>query len=232
LRSSLISGVFLIIWDELISKGKRIKGHGFDIFFGNDRFHPNDIRSMGLQTHLLHQVHGDRVIHRHSSSQKADGHWTDEKNQPLFIKTADCLPVFLCTPRKVVALHIGWRGLACSIFDKALMLFESHEPIDVYVGPHIMMDSFQVDLVTASKILSPTKLSLPKALKLGLARPSYRQHHHIYLDLQGLLLERYGHEKNLRFHPNSINTVTSPHHFSHRRNRWRKGINYSFVMKS
>ena len=62
------------------------------------------------------QVHGDDVLTAASACAKgcpdADAFITDQKNVPIAIRTADCVPVFIYDPvKRVIALaHAGWKG--------------------------------------------------------------------------------------------------------------------------
>lgn len=51
----------------------------------------------------------------HDPPPEADGQWTDERNRPLLVLVADCLPVALLGDRGLAMLHCGWRGLAAGI---------------------------------------------------------------------------------------------------------------------
>jgi hypothetical protein len=68
-----------------------------------------------------YQVHGSRVVPAvpgRRSLDEADGLWTDEPNVPLFVMTADCVPIALVradgTPALAV-LHAGWKGLLAGV---------------------------------------------------------------------------------------------------------------------
>jgi len=90
----------------------------------------------------LNQVHGNAIVRaedclpefslKRSSNAaattvapKADGAWTQQRNLPLAVLTADCLPVVLATsahsaysvqPKSIAVVHAGWRGLAAGHF--------------------------------------------------------------------------------------------------------------------
>jgi YfiH family protein len=66
----------------------------------------------------LNQVHSADVItvdERFDPNQTltADALYTQLRNQPLAIMTADCLPILLSSSdgQEVAAIHAGWRGL-------------------------------------------------------------------------------------------------------------------------
>jgi hypothetical protein len=94
------------------------------------------------------QVHGDEILewngppehggfaHVGADLPKVDGHTTTVKGMPLMVLVADCLPVALATPERVVMLHCGWRGLAAGILERGLDLF-AEEPPRAVLGPSI-----------------------------------------------------------------------------------------------
>lgn len=74
----------------------------------------------------------------------ADGLITNEKNLPLIIFTADCIPILLHDPVDGVigAVHAGWRGTAYNIAGKAIQKMAAAygclpENIHAAIGPGI-----------------------------------------------------------------------------------------------
>jgi len=105
----------------------------------------------------LHQVHGNVVDGPITADTKkdlsgqtplvqADGHWTEHSNIALGIQTADCLPVLAYHPKlkRIWALHAGWRSLVAKIIPVALQGLPNPKDIEVWIGPHIRKDTFQV----------------------------------------------------------------------------------------
>ncbi len=216
---------------DLISaegSGEIFKHDKNTIFFGNECF---EGRVSAQQRFFLHQVHSNKIVPASLKINQADGQFTDFKNQALFIKTADCMPVFISSPSRVIALHIGWRGLMEKIFSEAIKYLDSLKGIQVFIGPHIHFKYFQLNSDLCKKLLSPHQLSLKEALKLGLIDYSYDQKDHYYINLQELL-SREINIFHLPITSSSINTYTSPVHYSHRRNPYRIGQNYSFIIKA
>src|SRR5208282_5241010 len=63
------------------------------------------------------QVHGEDILEATGGETSkdcpdADAYITREKNLPIAIRTADCVPVFIFDPaHRVIGLaHAGWRG--------------------------------------------------------------------------------------------------------------------------
>ena len=100
------------------------------------------------------QVHGreDYKVGKdssHSRQPEADIIWTELKEVPVAVQTADCMPVLLGAPgRMCMAVHAGWRGLKDRILTRALTIFReqgvSTDVIQVRVGPFIGFDQFEV----------------------------------------------------------------------------------------
>ena len=65
-----------------------------------------------------------------------------EKREPLAIKTADCLPIFILGKKGFSFLHAGWKGLANGIITQGAI--QQLEPIYAYIGPSIRQNSFEV----------------------------------------------------------------------------------------
>jgi YfiH family protein len=94
--------------------------------------------------HHVTQVHGTDIVSLGTLPCEADGLFVswDELNQPLAIKTADCLPVVIEGAKGIVFLHAGWKGLAHGIFNKPEI--EMIEPQRVFIGPSIHKCCFEV----------------------------------------------------------------------------------------
>lgn len=107
----------------------------------------------------LNQVHGIDVLevdHNNKTDilfEKADGLFTREKNLPLGVITADCLPIFLVGKESISSLHCGWRSLNGGIIDKSFALFKKYNdfPEYAFIGPGICEKCYEVgiDLVDA-----------------------------------------------------------------------------------
>jgi YfiH family protein len=83
-------------------------------------------RAAGLRPErlvLAEQVHGTRVVRGHPGElPEADALWTDARDTWIGIRTADCVPLLLCTEdaSRVAAVHSGWRGTAGRIAAEAV----------------------------------------------------------------------------------------------------------------
>ncbi|SMC87658.1 peptidoglycan editing factor PgeF [Papillibacter cinnamivorans] len=82
----------------------------------------------------------------------ADALITRERNLPLVIFSADCVPILLYDPvsRSIGAVHSGWRGTALGIVSRAIKAMGSEfgarpEDILAAVGPAICGDCYETD---------------------------------------------------------------------------------------
>ena len=102
---------------------------------------------------LSKQVHGRRVTRGlppdAASAGEADAHVTASPGVVVAVRTADCVPVLLCTVdgRSVAAVHAGWRGLVAGIIPGAVEML--HTPVAdprllAAVGPCISVDHYEV----------------------------------------------------------------------------------------
>jgi len=100
----------------------------------------------------LKQVHGKVVVRWDSDvfrkgPPEADAIVSDKPGSICVVRTADCLPILLCSAdgTEIAAVHAGWRGLAAGVVDAALdAMNSSSEQILAWIGPAISQDAFEV----------------------------------------------------------------------------------------
>ncbi len=108
----------------------------------------------------LKQVHGIQVANADepvsSLPVEADAAVTRQADRVLAILTADCLPVVLVAPGKVLAVaHAGWRGLAAGVLEASLAAMQvSAEQVYAYLGPCIGPEAFEVGADVREAFLS------------------------------------------------------------------------------
>ncbi len=74
---------------------------------------------------------------------KADAVITNQKNLPIGVLTADCVPILICDKTKhlVAAIHAGWKGAYKDIISKVIqfMIKKGSNPINItaVIGPAI-----------------------------------------------------------------------------------------------
>lgn len=97
----------------------------------------------------LQQVHGADVVAAGSYDvpPQADASVGQRSGDVCVVRTADCLPVLLCSSdgAEIAAAHAGWRGLAAGILEATVARME-HEASDLmaWLGPAISQPAFEV----------------------------------------------------------------------------------------
>lgn len=112
----------------------------------------------------LNQEHGTKVFlitkenMNSIKGQKGDALITKEKNIPIGVFTADCLPILLYDKKNeaIAAIHAGWRGVEGKILTKTIASMKKEfntSPNDVIcaVGPCIGECCFEVSKEVADK---------------------------------------------------------------------------------
>lgn len=109
------------------------------------------------------QVHGDDVLIVGKKAcakgcPDADAFITDQKNAPIAIRTADCVPVFIYDPLKqVIGLaHAGWKGTRQRIAAKTVQEMQDKfasrcYDLKVALGPAIRSCCYEVDIIAANR---------------------------------------------------------------------------------
>ncbi|WP_042142219.1 MULTISPECIES: peptidoglycan editing factor PgeF [unclassified Pseudoalteromonas] len=146
---------------------------------------PNDILTNRALLHeqlpcsavWLEQIHSNKVIEVNSKTdlnivEQADALFTKEKNIPLAIMTADCLPILLTDEKgsQIAAIHGGWRGLAGGIINNTVACFDCNpSDIKAWLGPAIGPERFEVgqDVIDAFSKLNINHLLGFKPQKNG-----------------------------------------------------------------
>ena len=100
---------------------------------------------------LMNQVHSNKVIlvdKKHKKILNVDGMVSKRKDLCLGILTADCAPIIILGQTYYGIVHAGWRGLVNDILLNAVNLFkdqgESGKNLNIFVGPHLKKNSFEV----------------------------------------------------------------------------------------
>jgi len=137
-----------------------LKDNNFKHAFFTKRCHKNEPIELQNQLNLtsnihhLKQIHSDRVIQVNNKlslkPKIADSLITKEKNQSLWIYTADCLPILIADikRRNIAACHSGLKGLKKQIISKTLSRLEGigskKNNLIIAIGPSINGDKYQV----------------------------------------------------------------------------------------
>lgn len=102
------------------------------------------------QPFWLNQTHSTKLlsIPAQTGLHNCDGSYTQAKNWPCVVLSADCLPVLLCNTSgtQVAAVHAGWQGLAKGILSQAIAQFPDPTQVMVWLGPAIGPAAFEVGM--------------------------------------------------------------------------------------
>lgn len=108
--------------------------------------------------------------------------------QPVYVATADCVPVILYSPERHVGavIHAGWRGTAQKITSKTLVKlktqFDVHsEDVIAVIGPSISMPHYQVSNDVAEALALSLSKSISDLILLGLMQQDDATHYKVDL---------------------------------------------------
>ena len=118
--------------------------------------------------YLLHQIHSNKFIFidqktTFKSKPKADAVITNQKNFPIGILTADCVPILICDEKKnfIAAIHAGWKGAYKDIISKVIkfMIKKGSNPknITAVIGPAISIKNYEVKKDFKRKFIKKNK---------------------------------------------------------------------------
>lgn len=182
-----------------------------------------------IEFRTIHQVHSDITVASSPNTEniQADGHYTQEMNVGLVVKTADCIPLLIHAPEKnmIMAIHAGWRGVENQITLKALnqLHFKETDSIEVYMGPHILQESFEVG--------ADVKDLLLRSACGELGDLAYAQGEKFYVDLQTIVKSQIqAVVKSAKIYSTDLNTYKNERFNSHRTDQ-TKFRNLSFVVQ-
>ena len=126
------------------------------------------IKKSARDIFLLNQIHSNKFIYidekyQFKSKPKADAVITNQKNFPIAILTADCVPILICDNQKkiIAAIHAGWKGAYKGIVNRVIkfMLKKGSRPqnITAVIGPSISVDNYEVQNDLKNKFLKKDK---------------------------------------------------------------------------
>ena len=187
---------------------------------------------------LLHQVHSNKFVfvdHNFKFNKKnikADALITNQKNLPIAVLTADCLPVLLFEDKKniIAAIHVGWKGAFKEIIKKVInfMLRKGCKKnrIIAAIGPGIGQDSYNVKDDFRKKFIKKDKKN--KAF-------FKTKKNAIYFDLPGFVKSQLKSNKITNIDTIKIDTFVKKNNFfsarrSKRLNHDDYGRNISLIM--
>jgi YfiH family protein len=120
---------------------------------------------------LLNQIHSNKLVYidnnyKLTKKPKADAVITNQKNLPIAVLTADCVPILIYDNKKriVAAIHAGWKGAFKGIIDKVIKFMVkkgcSLKNITAVIGPSISVKNYEVKDDFMKKFIKKDKKSL------------------------------------------------------------------------
>lgn len=214
--------------------GDYFEDDGAFYFFGNKNLSRDNLAQVFPQFQFSHlkQVHGTACVRApHQQSQpEADAQWTERAGLALVVQTADCLPVLVQSPRSIVAIHAGWKGVASNIIGKSLALLGEVEKsaLRIAIGPHIQFDDFEIKADTLQALKESWQKSggiLPEPWAPHPNAESYK------FNLLQVALAQVRQVAPLHAeltYTHQVSTYASPLHHSYRQSK-STGRQYSFI---
>lgn len=202
-------------------------------FFGNKRATQPEIEKAYPEFSFskVKQTHSDIILEASPELKEADAHWTLEKKKALFISTADCTPVMIHekVSGKIASIHAGWRGVENQIVLKSLRSLAASidRPVfEIWVGPHILQKSFEVQKDVLDLLLAASYAS-NKDSQFAKTDSGFM------VDLKSVITSQIS-SSNLSIQSNhslDIDTKTDLRFHSFRRDKAASGRNLSFIVR-
>lgn len=206
---------------------------GYLIFFGKNSATLDHIKQAypELSFRTVHQKHTDVCVPSSPDSGEtiADAHFSEEANVALVVKTADCIPLLAYSKKQnlILAVHAGWRGVENQITAKSFVLAHMQEA-EVFVGPHILQKSFEVDLDVKEQL---EKVYLQHTEKPD-AQVFLSRDNKFYIDLKTIVKNQIQSVAiPFHLHELTIDTVSDTRLHSYRRDKQTSGRNLSFIAR-
>ena len=177
----------------------------------------------------LEQVHGNRVVHLGSDDFAAGPPQADAVIGRLpghicMVRTADCLPVLLCSSdgREIAAIHAGWRGMAAGVIEATVAGMKSvPSSLLAWRGPAIPQAAYEV----ADDVYEAFVDENPVAASAFASNASGRWQ----ADLYKLAKQRLGRAGVYNVNGGGLCTYADPEHFYSYRRDGDTGRMQSFV---
>jgi len=132
-------------------------------FVGREASRLKDFNLAPQDFFQLTQVHGDRIVRitetvEAASLRKTEGDAlvTDRPRVPIAVRAADCVPILIAHPDRIVAaVHAGWKGTQAEVLKKTLDFLRKEMGVDLSkarlaIGPAICGRCYEVGEEVAS----------------------------------------------------------------------------------
>jgi YfiH family protein len=211
------------------SSGHIFQNDSLLVFFGKKPATLDHLKKefASLQFCSLHQVHSNICVSaKLGEEQKADAHYTYDRNLALTIKTADCVPLFVFCPTTdtILGIHAGWRGLKDQIIKNSIAKafpYSNKKLLKVWVGPFIQPLNYEFGKsdLDELKYVSPPIYYVQNAGRF-------------FLDLKAIVVHQLmdcGLDLSL-CHFLDIDTFSSEDHYSYRQGKGTDQRLYHFIV--
>ena len=97
---------------------------------------------------------------------RVDAIITNQKNLPIAVLTADCVPILICDYKKkmIAAIHAGWKGAYKGIITKVIKFMIKKgcktKNITAAIGPSISVKNYEVKYDFKKKFIKKDKKNL------------------------------------------------------------------------
>ena len=209
------------------------KSESNTVCFGNKHHSIFDCEQLANRPLIFgHQVHGCELVHpyenlkefqsNHSQSltKDCDALYTKSPKIALGIYTADCIPCFVIQKNNLFSLHLGWKGVHLKLLSKVLQKIDTKKDFDVYIGPHIQSDSFEVQLDLVEKFEKAFSNNQNWLIE---------KNSKLYISLKSILINELKSYKSAKIHTVDIDTFACEDFHSYRRDSSTKERNLSFA---
>ena len=196
-------------------------------------------KAVGLERVMrvtVRQVHGCEVWRpppevesaKHKAAPEADAMISDDPQQMLTIRTADCVPILLASKdgRMVGAVHAGWRGIVAGVIEATVKVMHGKAgALTAAIGPCIGRDHFEVgpEVVEA---FERAGLADPHVGDVVIADGTYDRPHIDLVEAAWVALTRAGVRRERIDHPAPGGVCTyrdEQDFYSHRRDVTHRG---------
>ena len=120
---------------------------------------------------LIHQLHSNKFIfidenYNTKIRPKVDAVITSQKNLPIAVLTADCVPILICDDKEkiVAAIHAGWKGAYKGIIGKVIKFMIQkgckEKNITAVIGPSISVENYEVKDDFRKKLIKKDKKNI------------------------------------------------------------------------
>ncbi len=131
----------------------------------------NKISHSARNIFLLNQIHSNKFVfidkkYKIGNRPKADAVITNQKNLPIAVLTADCVPILICDYKKkiIAAIHSGWKGAYKDIISKVITFMKKKgcNPNNMMatIGPSISVKNYEVKEDLKTKFIKKNKKNL------------------------------------------------------------------------